>query len=67
MNWNSFCDCPVFLNRIALNEGRRRGWFSYSDFNVLMEHRDWYTTISELLDQSMKVCLDQKRYLRVVT
>ncbi|XP_041478049.1 protein CNPPD1-like [Lytechinus variegatus] len=40
---------------IALNEGRRRGWFSYSDFNVLMEHKDWYTTISQLLDQSLKV------------
>ncbi|XP_071511827.1 protein CNPPD1-like [Diadema antillarum] len=40
---------------IALNEGHRRGWFSYSDMNVLMEHADWYSTLSSLLEQSVKV------------
>ena len=42
--------------RIALNEGQRRGWFSYSDLSVLMEHRDWFHTMSQLLEQTAKVC-----------
>ncbi len=41
--------------RIALSEGRKRGWFTYTDLSILMQHPGWYEACSTLLEHMVKV------------
>ena len=41
--------------RIALNQGSKRGWFSYTDLFVLMNTPEWYQACMEVIETSAKV------------
>ncbi|XP_038072126.1 protein CNPPD1-like [Patiria miniata] len=41
--------------RIALSEGRKRGWFSYTDLSVLMQHPAWCEACCAVMHHMVKV------------
>ncbi|PIK56007.1 hypothetical protein BSL78_07100 [Apostichopus japonicus] len=62
MDWNLFVHGEEFFHfirqietRIALSQGLGRGWFSYSDMEVLMAHPSWNESWGILFHQALKV------------
>ncbi|XP_071792129.1 protein CNPPD1-like [Asterias amurensis] len=41
--------------RIALSEGGKRGWYTYTDLSILMQHPGWYEACSTLIEHMVKV------------
>lgn len=62
MDWNLFVHGEEFFEfirqietRIALNQGVSRGWFSYSDMEVLMAQPSWQDACYLVFQQGVKV------------
>ncbi|XP_022093990.1 protein CNPPD1-like [Acanthaster planci] len=41
--------------RIALSEGRKRGWYTYTDLSIVMQHPAWYKVCCCVLEHLVKV------------
>ncbi|XP_033113517.1 protein CNPPD1-like [Anneissia japonica] len=62
IDWDLFVKPPDFLKclnqveqTIALKEGSRRGWFSYTDLSILLNNPNYLQAMLTMLDHMMKI------------